>query len=326
MFVRLILAASVLTFTVSAHAQIPRVPVKKAAPTATPTPAPSPAAAATPAPAAAPKLGEEEDHATALEPDTAASKAPSGLVFDSIRFYQPGLGESAVTTGITVPVSSSIQRESKFLESKITGINPFFINYAVAISDKMAIGAELDYYAQQSADAIGTSKFSGLSEPLIYFHGLIPQNRFKIRYGAVVTLPIEEGKISDDQNSESATASEFSITPKVGTEMKLGSGICGSELTYDLRGERTYDYRGTKNSFKGGNILTATLFHEWFLSESRLGLSLSQIWVEQSEKTAPVSRPAGTAFERTSARVYGSMPLGRADLLPGLTWDFRKRG
>jgi hypothetical protein len=311
---RLTLVFVAVAFSVSALAQIPKPDrVKKSAPVPAATPVPVAKPIGQAAPQAAPAPTQENGQSV--------SQAVKAEGFDSEYFHQPSEQEFEILLAAQFGFGSNyrLKNGTKDLNRTFEGVAPLGLSLRYGITNSIAAGLDLSYFSLR-VKGPGTTDFrvDGLSEPALVFAGLIDAEFLNVSYGARVGIPLEKGRVSDNGKERNASNGELSFTPNVGVEAHLGMFVFGSQLLYQIRGERKQEQLGVESKTTGGNNLNFTAFGEVLLFGAHFGVSATQSWVSETED----SGVKFSGYNQSSARTYASYPVGPVDLLAALNLIF----
>ncbi len=149
----------------------------------------------------------------------------------------------------------------------------------------------------------------------------------RLRYGAVNSIGAIPaaytltGGGSPNLNLNSSSGN-YTFTPYIGADMDLGPGILGAKASYDLVKTDTVIHSPPGNAtllVNGGQDLTATIFYEWLMDQSLIGLAVD--FMNESPANT-LTGPNGSGFSEYGAKLYGRWGFADAwSIIPSVQYD-----
>jgi hypothetical protein len=212
--------------------------------------------------------------AMAIEPD------PSEF------FYQTPSGQSAGTIQ-----AGYLDREYKITNgpggqvigtARDTGLTQAGVRYEVGLNDMWSVEGALTYSlikrdpAQPTADS---SNIAGLDDFQINVKGTMHTSGFRLRYGAqnkIGLFPASFSATPGGGENLNNSSGRFTFTPYLGADIDVGAGILGAKASYDLikQDVALHGPSGTNNVYSGGQDFIVSLFYEWSIQPTLIGLAL----------------------------------------------------
>lgn len=170
------------------------------------------------------------------------------------------------------------------------------------------------------------TKQSGLYDPNLFFHGMMPMGSGALKYGVDFGVPLAKAKTERSGDSNFATG-QMTATPFVGYQMTSNNCTFGGSLSYKLGlgdGKEEVESATTTTSYttSGGETLGVSLFYEHAFKPMLLGVALNVESEAKSErKTANVTTESRAPYTNTSLQLY--LPYEMSEmitLLPAFTY------
>lgn len=147
---------------------------------------------------------------------------------------------------------------------KITGFK-LGSEFEKGVCENASVGFDVTYgsHASKSDFTTNTLHTSGINDLVLFARGSSAMGEGRLAYGANVNVSngASVSKVNGDMNEKTGGNG---ISPYVGYETKVGSGIWGADLGYTWLGQRVSlnESGHTYTSTSGGNTLSIGTFYE----------------------------------------------------------------
>jgi hypothetical protein len=134
------------------------------------------------------------------------------------------------------------------------------------INDMLSVGIKLGYQTDNMTPSDKTAasdgSFKGMLDPAVYLNGRVGAGPGQFRFGANLAFAITKGNIDGNflPNGNEQDGG-ITLTPYVGYEMMLGSGLAGVRIAYDII-KTDQDDGAVVGKQSGGNTTSYALFYE----------------------------------------------------------------
>ena len=234
--------------------------------------------------------------------------AAEGTAAGSEFFHQAPMGISELTPGLRY-TSMSLDTGTESTDKGFT----IGVLYEYGLNDMISLGAQLEYMMNKLDP--GDTDHTGLSDLMLKLKGTYPMTGSLFRYGAdlAISLGDDETKANGDQNNFSGG---YTLTPYVGYEMGVSTGVWGARLKRDLLlGERSVKVGATSGKRTAGEETGLSAFYEHNLTGAQLGVALSFNWTDSAKVKG------GGSFEEAPSPlwnldVYLPVDMGGGTLIP----------
>jgi hypothetical protein len=243
-------------------------------------------------------------------------------------FYQAASGTSDVTGHLGYRSFTSRDKTAGATDVTISGLDMLGVGYEYGINEMLAVGADLSYSAMKIKDS--DVKVNGIEDLQLSIKGMSPMGGMRLRYGALLGIPLQKAEIKSDNASPGAFNGQLTrstggvaLTPYVGADMDAGPGILGARLSYELK----FKHQEKNPLFTGdvdvenGNALGLAAFYEYMMSDMLFGADLHYTSMMKTKL-------AGAEVANSDANVLGldlytRIPLmANASIIPMLAYDF----
>lgn len=203
-------------------------------------------------------------------------------------FYQTPAGKSVGTIQ-----AGYIDREYKVLDNngnavgmaKDRGLTQAGLRYEAGLNDIWSLEGAVTYsYINRvsAANGVDDGQVNGLDDVQVNLKGTYSVDGFRWRYGAANRIGIFPATYGDtgggptNNFNYNASSGRYTFTPYLGVDFDAGgSNIMGAKVSYDLlKGDVALHSPGGIVNYGGGQDFVASVFYEWSLQPSLIGLSV----------------------------------------------------
>lgn len=231
-------------------------------------------------------------------------------------FYQTAAGKSAGTIQ-----AGYMDRELKTDAGtqKDTGLTKAGLRYEVGLNDMFSVEGVVSYSMRTinpANSAMDNGSINGLDNVQVNFKGTNGTYTWgRLRYGAMNSIGAFPATYTLTSNSNNfnfnASTGNYTFTPYLGADMDLGSGVFGAKVSYDLvKTDRVIHSPPNQSTLlvTGGQDLTASIFYEWLMDQSLIGLAVDYM----NESPATTLSGPNCGYGVFGGKLYGRWGFGEA--------------
>jgi hypothetical protein len=202
-------------------------------------------------------------------------------------FYQTPAGQSAGTIQ-----AGYLDREYKVTNNGASvgtaadkGLSQAGVRYEVGLTDMWSLEGALTYSLIKRDPASSTADSAdanGLDDFQLNLKGTSHMTGFRLRYGLSNRIGLFAASYSTTgggANEFNNSSGRFTFTPYLGADISVGPGLLGAKVSYDLikQDVALHGPNGINDVYSGGQDFIVSVFYEWSIEPTLLGVALSYL-------------------------------------------------